>query len=201
MAITTYTELQTSVENWLHRGDLTALIPDFITLAEVKLSADLEARAMETRATLTTVANNAYLALPTDLLEVRRLIINGSTVKPLEFASPDQLSRDHANGVSGKPSVFTVIGSNLQFGPTPDAAYTLELTYRQKIPALSDSSTTNWLLTAYPNAYLYGALCAAQPYLMNDARLGTFQALYQEAVAGINRIDWYTGSTMRVRAG
>ena len=31
MAITTYTELQTSVANWLNRDDLTDKIPDFIT--------------------------------------------------------------------------------------------------------------------------------------------------------------------------
>jgi hypothetical protein len=30
--------------------------------------------------------------------------------------------------------------------------------YSQKVPALSDSATTNWLLTSHPDAYLFGTL-------------------------------------------
>ena len=35
MAITNYTQLQSSIASWLLRDDLTAVIPDFITLADV----------------------------------------------------------------------------------------------------------------------------------------------------------------------
>jgi len=34
MALTTYTELKASIADWLNRSDLTAAIPDFISLAE-----------------------------------------------------------------------------------------------------------------------------------------------------------------------
>ena len=34
MAITTYSELKTSIANFLDRDDLTSVIPDFISLAE-----------------------------------------------------------------------------------------------------------------------------------------------------------------------
>ena len=200
MAITDYTTLQASIASWLHRADLTAQIPDFICLAESKLSSDLDARPMETRAALTTVLGNAYVTLPTDMLEMRRLLLQTDPAIPLQYETPDQLSVMYGASTTGRPSVFTVIGGELQLAPIPDAVYALELTYQRRIPALSDSNTSNWLLTSFPNAYLYGAFCAAQPYLVNDARLAMFQALYKEAVNGINSVDWYSGSTMRVRA-
>lgn len=200
MAITDYDSLQASVANWLHRSDLAPMIPDFITMAEAHLSCDLDARSMEARTTIAVTAGNAYVTLPPDMLEMRRLVVQTDPVRVLKYATPDQLSTDYAVSMSGAPAVFAVIGSQIQLAPTPDSDYTLEITYQQRIPALSSSNTVNWLVTSFPNAYLYGALCAAQPYLVNDARLPTFQALYKEAVNGINGIDWYSGSTMRVRA-
>ena len=86
------------------------------------------------------------------------------------------------------------------FAPIPDDTYSIELSYCQRIPALSDTNPTNWLLNLYPDAYLYAALCEAQPYMIGDARLPVFEQRYQVAVQNINAIDWYTGSTMRVRA-
>jgi hypothetical protein len=47
MAITTYAELQAAAANWLVRGDLTARIPEFITLAEARLNRVLRARMAE----------------------------------------------------------------------------------------------------------------------------------------------------------
>jgi hypothetical protein len=42
MAISTYTELQAAIPNWLGgRADLTLRIPEFITLCEAKLNRTL----------------------------------------------------------------------------------------------------------------------------------------------------------------
>lgn len=200
MSITNYSELQASIASWLNRGDLTANITDFITLAEAQLSTDLKTRAMEAKTTLATVVASKNVALPTDMLEMRRLQVVGTYNQPLSYRTPDELSIDFASNSSGQPIVFTVVGGNIELAPIPDAVYSLELTYQQRIPALSDANITNWLLTSWPNAYLYAALLAATPFIMNDARLATWGQLYSQAVDGINSIDWYSGSTMKVRA-
>lgn len=200
MSITTYAELQLAVASWLNRGDLTANIPDFITLAEAQLNTDLKARQMEAKTTLPTVVGVNTVALPTDMLEMRRFIVAGSYNQPLSYRSPDELSIDFSANSSGQPIVFTVIGANAELAPIPDAVYSLVLTYRQRLPALTVSNTTNWLLTNWPNAYLYASLLAATPFIMNDARLSVWQAFYAQAVAGINDVDWYSGSTMKVRS-
>lgn len=201
MAISDYGSLVTAVSNWLHRSDLAAQVPDFITLAELQMNSDIDSRAMESRTILTTTAGNEYITLPTDMMEMRRLLLQTSPTVTLKYVTPDEISSDYATGRTDQPRVFAVIGGQVQLAPIPDAAYTIELTYKQRIPPLSASSTTNWLITAWPNAYLYGALLAAQPYIVNDARLPTFEAMYRKAIDGINSIEWYSGSTMRVRAG
>jgi hypothetical protein len=200
MSITTYAELQASVASWLNRSDLTANIPDFITLAEAQMSTDLKTRSMEAKVTLSTVAGTKTVALPTDMLEMRRLQVVGTYNQPLSYRSPDELSIDYASNMSAQPIVFTVVGGNIELAPIPDGVYSLELTYQQRIPALSVSNTTNWLLTNWPNAYLYASLIAATPFIMNDARLSTWAQLYRQAVEGINGVDWYSGSTMKVRS-
>jgi hypothetical protein len=200
MSITNYSELQASIASWLNRSDLTASIPDFITLAECQLSADLKARAMDLKITLPTAVGISTISVPSDMLEMRRLVVAGSGFQPLSYRTPDEMASDFQNSASGQPVVFTVIGSTAELAPTPDAVYQMELTYRQRIPALSGPTATNWLLTSWPNAYLYASLLAATPFLMNDARIPVWQALYQNAIDGINNIDWYSGTTMKVIA-
>lgn len=206
MSITTYSELQASVASWLHRTDLTALIPDFITLAEQRMNGDLDSRSMEVRTTLTCTAdgtlNARLVALPTDMLEMRRLlVVDTDPARVLEYKSPDQLVADNLYLLSAaKPDSFTVVGTNIELSPPPDSAYPLELVYKQRIPALSNSNTTNWVLTQNPSIYLWGALLAASPFTQDDERMPIYERKYQEAKETINSIDWYSGSTLRVRA-
>ena len=200
MALDTYADLKASLANWLHRADLEALIPDFIRLAEIQMNADVSSRSMETKVVLTATAGDANLDLPGDVLDIRRLQVLGSFNRVLIYRSADEVAQENPLSRSGVPEVFMVHGSSLELAPIPDSNYSIELLYFQRIPALSDANPTNWLLTICPNAYLYGALLAAQPYLINDERIPMIQSLYRQAVDGLNSIDWYSGSTMRVRA-
>ena len=50
----------------------------------------------------------------------------------------------------------------------------------------NNGNQTNWLLTNYPDAYLYGALLHSAPYLQEDSRIQTWAALYQKAISDIN---------------
>jgi hypothetical protein len=153
---------------------------------------------MEVRATAVTVASNAYVTLPGDVLECRRLLITSTDPDViLKYKTPDELQRLYPYTTTGQPVYYTIIGSSIQFAPIPDAAYSLELTYKQSLPNLAANST-NWLLTAYPDAYLYGSLLAAQGYIYDDARLAMFHDMYKETIDGINKVDWYTGTTMTV---
>lgn len=197
----TYAGLKASVADWLHRADLAAIIPDLISIAELRMNSDLAARDMETSTTLTTVTGQAQLATPLDVVETRRLIVTSTDpLRVLKYIAPEKLTEKYPSGsLTGTPETYTVIGGNFEFGPTPDVAYTLAYTYRQRLPALA-SVGTNWLLTKWPHAYLYGALVAASPYLRDDARIAVWEQQYQQAVADINQVDWYSGNNMAVRS-
>lgn len=202
MSITNYTELQTAVGVWLHRTDLAAMIPDFIMLAEQRMNGDLDARSMELTVALACVASTRTVALPADMLEMRRLLLtDADPVQVLEYKSPDQMIEDNPYlSATARPLNFTIVGPNAELSPTPDKAYPMELVYQQRIPPLSGSNTTNWLLQQNPSVYLFGALLAASPFTQDDARMPVYERKYQEGVETINGIDWYSGSTMRVRA-
>lgn len=196
MALANYSDLKAAVANWLDRTDLTARVPEFITLAEAKLNRDLRARQMEQRSTANTVASEPFLTLPTDFQSVRRLRVLSAAddpIKPeLKYLTPDQLNeyRVTRSPASASPTHFTIKGDQFELWPTPDAVYTLDMVYRKNIPALSDSSPTNWLLTYAPDVYLYGALLEAAPYLMDDERIGVWSAAFGAVISSVNRVGW-----------
>lgn len=188
MALTTYTELKASIADWLVRADLTATIPDFISLAEAQIERKLRTRQMIVRSDAS--IDTEYSAVPSDFLDTKSLKLNTNPVTPMQFEtieSLDQLaSRTNA---SGKPTYFSIVGNQIRVVPTPDTTYTAELTYYAKLTKLSSSVTTNWLLTSSPDIYLYGALLQAAPYLQDDARIAVWSALYQSGLDQLQLAD------------
>ena len=182
MALSTYTELKTSIGDWLNRADLTSVIPDFISLAEAQVERTLRTRQMIVRANASFDAE--YGAVPSDFLETKSLKLTSTNPQtPLEFLSIDALDNKASEYTgSGKPRFFGVVGGQFRIVPTPDATYTTELTYYAKLTKLSSSVATNWLLTSNPDIYLYGALLQAAPYLQDDARIQTWATLYERAL-------------------
>jgi hypothetical protein len=188
MALTTYAELKTSVGDWLNRSDLTTAIPDFISLAEAQIERNLRTRQMIVRSTASLTTE--YSAVPDDFLEAKTFKLDTSPPTPLQFETID--SMDNLSVVytsSGKPAYFSVVGNQFRFIPTPDTEYTGELTYYAKLSKLSSTNTSNWLLTAAPDIYIYGALMQAAPYLQDDARITVWAALYKNGLEELKLSD------------
>lgn len=164
MALSTYSELQASVLNWLARdsGDaIAAAIPDAIRLVEAKLNRNLRVAQME--ATVTGTSTNGLLTLPTDFIAARR--VEAYPYGPLELVMPDYVSNRYPSGEGGIPSFYTIQGTTLATFP----AYTGEVTldYYQSIPALSDNNPTNWLLASHPDVYLFLVLSEMNAFTKN----------------------------------
>lgn len=189
MAFTSYSDLKTTVANYLGRSDLTTTIPDFITMAELRLSRDLRTRQMLKSATATTVSGTAKVSLPTDFLEIRDLHVQGSPRFPVTYLSPSSFSRDAAADERGKPNYYTILASEFEFAPIPDTTYTLEILYYARPTVLSGTTASNVFLANYPDALLYASLLEAEPYLINDARSQTWATLYDRAIQNISDAD------------
>lgn len=187
MAFSTYSELKTSIANFLARDDLTSQIPDFIRLAEARMSRELDARSMEKRATATTVAGDSYISLPTDLREIRNVQLNTDPVKTLDYYTVQMINTDYAGQGQGKPKAYSIVGTEILLKPTPDAAYTLEIVYGENVQALSDEDTNNTILIRHPDAYLYGSLMNAYTYLMDETRASQYDQLFTRIMDEIIR--------------
>ena len=176
MAISTYSELKTAIANFLARDDLTSVIPDFIQLAEATMSRELETRSQEKRATATLTADDEYIALPTDLREVREVKLNTTPITVLTYYSPVALDQKFSSGGTGKPKGFSIVGDEMKLRPVPDSSYTAEIIYIGSITSLSDSNATNNILSRSPDAYLYGSRRRMLTFSTNSAPLSTCNA-------------------------
>ena len=188
MAITTYAELKTAIGNWLARTDLTSYYDDFIDLAEARHKRDMRLRAMETRATGSLTADSRLLALPTGFVEARRFILTASPRHTLRFVTPDQLTGVYNQQTAGKPDFFTV-HDQFEFNRPCDSTYAYELLHYAAFTALSDSNTTNWLITNAPDVYLWSCLAESAPFIGDDQRAALWEAKYQQAKADLLSVD------------
>jgi hypothetical protein len=199
MAFDSYSSLKTTIANYLARSDLTSVIPDFIRLAEYRLQRELRIRQMLTIAQANTTGGVSTVGIPSDFLEMRDIHVVANPVRTLSYEAPNSFYRNTRSAESGVPNSYTVLSDVMQFAPIPDSTYVLQMLYYAKPPVLSDTNASNVFLANTPDALLYGALGEAEPYLMNDARLQVWAALYDRAVNSISVADQaseYSGQPM-----
>jgi hypothetical protein len=189
MSLSNYSDIKTSVANYLGRSDLTSVIPDFITLAEIRLARQLRLRQMLETATLPTTGGTSTITLPANFLSIRDIYIDQNPRRSLSYLSPSAFTRDARAAESGLPVFYTQKSEQIEFAPIPDTIYSVKMLYYAKPAVLTDSNTTNVFMTVCPDALLYGALIEAEPYLMNDVRLAVWTQLYSNAVQSLAESD------------
>jgi hypothetical protein len=196
MALDTYANFQTSIASWLARDDLTAFIPDFITIFEAAACRRLRVRLEETTTTLTPTSGMA--TLPSDYLGHRRVTWLGSPTRELTYVVPTTFSSDYPTQPGGTPSEFTIEGSSLKVMPSSDT--NIELLYYQKTAAVS--SALNWLFTRHPDAYLFGTLCEANAFNKGQAfeAASIWKTRRDEVFEEIQKVEFNerTGMSMRL---
>ena len=201
MAISTYSELQTAVANWLDRDDLTARIPEFIALAEARFNRILRLRSMEAKYTANTVAGQRNLALPANYIQMRNFQVNSNPLTTLSYVTPEIYDRLWGGSTSGTPKFYTILANEVSFGPIPASVMQVEMLFYKKFDNLSVTTTTNLLLTDAPDIYLYGSMLEAQPFIMNDERVPLWATALERAVTDMqeqDNKDRHSGSALRV---
>ncbi len=193
MSITTYAELQTAIGSWLGRSDLTSAIPDFITLFEACANRRLRVRQMETSTNLT--PSSGSVSLPSNYLAWRRVTWTGSTRVELEYVHPSYLQAAYPTSPSDIPRIFTIEGSTLKIRPIDDTA--LEFDYFEKVDALS--GTINWLFSTHPDVYLFGSLCEAEMFGVNDERAALWARRRDEIFSEIEKLSNKTRGAGAIR--
>jgi hypothetical protein len=208
MALSTRTELLDAIADWLNRvnsPELIARAPDFITMTEARLNRDPQFRVRKMIKRATATLSSGYLALPGDFLEAKQVQVNLSTGKPrlLTQVTQDQADKYNSDTSITEPRHYVLIGDTLEVVPYTATALTVELAYYAKLPALTVAAPTNWLLTDWPDIYLYGSLVHSAPYLRDDERVATWATFYGTAVVEAKEADErsrFSGSVLKTRA-
>jgi hypothetical protein len=190
MAITNYSELVTAIEAQLAReGDLGSYIPDFILQAEQVFNHGSESidplrvRDMETVVSLP-LTSSVY-TLPSDYLQYRNVTEEASPRRPLDYIDPKGVDQLYPLRASGFSNHFTIIGNSLYTYPL--STNDVELTYYATIPALTDSATTNWLLTKAPSLYLRMSLMFAADFIKDGDETAKNAQMAKAFIDGMNR--------------
>lgn len=180
-AATTYAELLTETADYLARSDLTAVLPNFVKYAEVKMNNDLRLREMIATVNINPSSDNTYVALPTGFLEL--ISFNDDTGNPLEEVDYEELEDYKYGAGSGRAELFS-IGARIDFERTASDSLNFPMRYWKRLNLIVDTSNT--VLDNYPQLYLYGTLLQATPYIRDQQMLQSWKMFYEEAVKEAN---------------
>lgn len=199
--IADYASLQTAIATTLHRNDLTALIPVFIADAEERIYNDIRIQAME--ASYSQAIASGVVAIPAGFLEWKFLYVDSAhklTRKSAEWIYTNYPTR----AAEGTPVFFAREGGSLIFGPYPTDGLTVKGLYYKRLPALSDSNTTNWLIENAPDLLRYAALTEAAVHTRDADAHQLFDGKTVQLVKRVQRTDdreAFSGSVLSVTRG
>lgn len=225
-SIQAYTENQFP-DTYLADGsvvDTETQINTFIQQAEQRIFNTVQFPSLRKNVTGTTTANNKYLSCPGDFLSSYSLaVIDGDgnyeyllnkDVNFIRQAYPNPtdtaLPKYYALfGPTTTNDATPVITDELSFilGPTPDAAYSVELHYYyypESITTAADGHT--WLGDNFDSVLLYGSLVEAYTFMKGEQDMvALYNTKYNEALAmaqrlgdGLERSDAYRSGQFRV---
>ena len=200
MSIVDYSSLQASVSNWMARSDLTATIPDFITISEAEFNRKLRVNQM--MATQSTTPSAGTFELPADYLEWVRVTWTGSLKRSLQYVHPSYLQSQFPDTPTATPSMFTIEGSTDNLGLVrimPIDPTAIDFTYYQKITGLSTSNTSNWLLAAHPDVYLAGAMTEGSVFTKDYQTAGLWKERRDNLLDEIKRLDQKSRAPSSIR--
>lgn len=184
-----YTELQSTIADWLHRTDLTSQIPSFIEFAEERINRALRVRQMETVLAVTPITNNV-ITPAADIVDVKLL---WPSAYPNAEIKPQSLSLILAGDMYSTATLYAWQGLDLRFNGSGD----VEGVLYSKVPSIAINNTT-WLGDSYPSLYLYGALVQAALFTKDDPT--SWQALFDQAANEINGNDQRRFGSLVARA-
>jgi hypothetical protein len=203
MSLATYNDLQGAISDWLARDDLEPRLPDFIALTESRIQQELDVTDSEETETITTVTDQAAYALPSDYKTMRSVQADGTPrPHPLQYRTPTQFTAE--NTQSGQADIYTIKGLNITIGPTPGGdTQQIFLDYIARFLPLSGSNTTNWILTNFPDVYLFGSLAEASAYDRNAQAEQKWWGRFTSAIASVRVYlegQRFGGSPLEIRS-
>ena len=167
-----YAELTANIQDITENTFTDDQLAMFVQQAEQKIYNAVQIPALRKNSTATVTIGNSYLSVPSDFLYTFSLaVIDGSgsyefllnkDVNFIRAAYPNPTS-------TGLPKHYAYFDDDfILFGPTPDAAYEVELHYGY-YPESIVTAGTSWLGEDFDSALLNGALLEAVRFMKGEA--------------------------------
>ncbi len=198
----TYDSLKNDVRRYLERGTSLAAdpvvfeqLPRLITLAERRIATELKIQGFINVVTTTLTVGQSVYAKPDRWRDTVSINLGtGTNMNTREAVTSRSYEYCRAywpdSDETGKPIFYAEYDFNhWLFVPTPDQEYPIEILYYELPPLLDESIQTNWITEYAPQLLLYATLLEATPFLKNDERIPTWQAMYDRAAAMLNGED------------
>lgn len=202
----TFSSLQADIQNYLERGTVLdpvvfQQLPEIINFAERRISRELKVLGFIVAATFTMQPGLAVYQKPDRWRQIVSINVGqaatGNSVRSQIFPRSYEYIRQYwpddsqtnttVYGTPAPPKLYAEYNyQNIIVAPTPDAAYPAEIVYYEEPALLDVNNTTNWITQYAPNLLLYSALLECTPFLKNDTRIPTWQAMYDRTAATLN---------------
>lgn len=191
----TFTSLLEDVRRYLERG-FTAesdpivyqQLPRLVTLAERRIARELKIQGFVRAVTTPLAANTAVYQKPDRWRDTISMTVNGRPI----FARSYEYCRGYwpDEAQTAAPEFYCDYDyQHWLIVPTPSAADTLQVLYYEQPRFIDEDNQTNWLTDYAPDALLYATLLEATPFLKNDERVATWQAMYDRAAQALGGED------------
>lgn len=184
----TYATLQTDIASYLHRTDLTSVIPTFIALAESNMFRELDIKDTEISVSGTTTSG--YGALPIDFGSLSKVSVTYNGASRLLDYAPQAWTPTSADAY---PRYYSLENDQIRiYGATDGQAYSLY--YIPVIPALSGTQTTNWLLDNAYDLYLYSSCLEGAKHIRDTAEIQKLQGMTRDILDSVQRMSERKGT-------
>ena len=206
-----YTQLTNAICDYTQNFDQDFIdnIPVFVEQAEERIFNTVQFPALRKNQYSLITVNNKYVSLPNDFLSVFSLaLVTGVVGANLDTGTYEYLLNKDVNFIrqaypspndTGEPKYYALFGPtilnsaittelSLILGPTPDAAYYVELHYFY-YPESIVTASTSWLGDNYDPVLLYGSLVEAITFMKGEADMvALYNGKYTEALAQAKRL-------------
>ena len=190
-----YIGIRNEVQGWINRPDLASQIPTFVQMAQRRIEREINHSCMEEQSPTTTLTSDS-IDLPTNFKATKSLrVTSGDVMYNLRLVDIDALKAKYSVSQTGEPIECYAVSSvdnAVIIRPYPDditGTYAVEFVFYGFTDDLQNDSDTNWWTLNAWDVLLYGALIEASAYLINDARISTWQAKYLEALRNVLNAD------------
>lgn len=182
--ITTYQTLIDAIVDRMNDASQSTYADEFVQMAEAMFNRRLNNLDMEGTAT---IASDATLPLPADYKGAMTIRIDDE--EPLKQLGPNDFQAKWRDLV-GKPENFSIYSGQIHLGPDPGStSYTVTMTYLRTLTGLDSTNTSNWLLEAHPDLYLYASLVEAEVRGWNNEQASFYSGAVAQMIDEINRYD------------